>query len=138
MIVLGESADSALVGVARALEQLSGATSVQALFCVAARALCESAGFGRAAVFTLQGRRARGRERPSTRRERPVSRRLGPGLRETEVLRRRAAILVEDVDGDPRAVGLLAGTESFVAAPVICHEQCVGLVHADPGASARS
>ncbi len=134
MIVLGESADSALVGVARALEQLSGATSVQALFCVAARALCESAGFGRAAVFTLQGG-ALVAESVHPPGENGLSpRRLGPGLRETEVLRRRAAILVEDVDGDPRAVGLLAGTESFVAAPVICHEQCVGLVHADPGA----
>ena len=36
--------------------------------------------------------------------------------------------------GDPRAVGMLAGADSFVAAPIICQEQAVGLIHADPGA----
>ena len=134
MIVLGESADSALLGVGRALGQLSGATSVQSLFCVATRALCESAGFGRAAVFTLQGGALVAESVHPPGENGLPPRRLGPGLRETEVLRRRAAILVEDVDGDPRAVGLLAGADSFVAAPIVCHEQCVGLVHADPGA----
>ena len=59
---------------------------------------------------------------------------LGPGLRETEVLRRRMAVLVEDVSTDPRAVGILDGAGSFVAAPIICQEQAVGLIYADPGA----
>jgi DNA-binding CsgD family transcriptional regulator len=58
---------------------------------------------------------------------------LGPGLRETEVLRRRTAILVEDVESDPRAVGMLDGAGSFVAAAITCHEQAVGLIYADPG-----
>ena len=134
MIVLGESANSALLAVGRALGQLSGASSVQSLFCVATRALCESAGFGRAAVFTLQGGALVAESVHPPGENGVPPRRLSPGLRETEVLRRRAAILVEDVDGDPRAVGLLAGADSFVAAPIVCHEQCIGLVHADPGA----
>jgi LuxR family transcriptional regulator, regulator of acetate metabolism len=58
---------------------------------------------------------------------------LGPGLRETEVLRRRAVVFVEDVGSDPRAAGMLDGAKSFVAAPIICHEQAVGLIYADPG-----
>ena len=43
------------------------------------------------------------------------------------------AILVEDVSSDPRAVGMLDGAGSFVAAPIICQEQAVGLIYADPG-----
>jgi DNA-binding CsgD family transcriptional regulator len=133
MIVLGAATDSALLGVGRALGELSGATSVHTLFSVAARALCESAGFARAGVFTLQGGAlvAESVHPPGDNGLPP--RPLVPGLRETEVLRRRAAILVADVDGDPRAVGLLAGAGSFVAAPIVCSEQCVGLVHADSG-----
>ena len=135
MIVLGEprtaATESTLLGVGRALGSLSGAMSVEALFCAATRALCDSAGFERAAVFTLQGGTlsAESVHPPGENGLPPY--RLGPGLRETEVLRRRAVILVEDVDADTRAVGLLAGAESFVAAPIVCHEQCVGLVYAD-------
>jgi DNA-binding CsgD family transcriptional regulator len=130
VIALGER----LPRVGQALGRLRGAASVQILFPSATRALCESVGFGRAAVFSLQ----RGAlvaesvypadENGSQRHE------LGPGLRETEVLRRRTAILVEDVRSDPRAVGMLDGAGSFVAAPIICQEQVVGLIYADPGA----
>jgi DNA-binding CsgD family transcriptional regulator len=104
------------------------------LFSSATRALCESAGFGRAAVFSLRG----GTLVPESvhpageNGSRPHE--LGPGLRETEVLRRRTAILVEDVSSDPRAIGMLEGAGSFVAAPIVCHEQAVGLIYADPGA----
>jgi DNA-binding CsgD family transcriptional regulator len=64
----------------------------------------------------------------------PVARfELGPGLRETEVLRRRVAILVPDVAADARAVGLLPGADSFVAAPITCEDHAVGLIHADGG-----
>jgi DNA-binding CsgD family transcriptional regulator len=127
--------DSALVRVGHALGRLRGATSLEVLFSSATRALCESAGFGRAAVFTLSGRTlipasvypdAENGSQPYE---------LGPGLRETEVLRRRTAILVEDVSSDPRAAGMLEGAGSFVAAPIVCDEQAVGLVYADAGAA---
>ena len=42
-------------GVGAALRRLQAAASLQALFRAATRALCESAGFERAAIFTLQG-----------------------------------------------------------------------------------
>jgi DNA-binding CsgD family transcriptional regulator/putative methionine-R-sulfoxide reductase with GAF domain len=126
--------------VARALGRLRGAASVHGLFRSATCALCDSVGFGRAAVFSLQGgalvaeslyQGARG-ERDLVRvSSQPFE--LGPGLRETEVLRRRTTILVEDVSSDPRAVGMLGGARSFVAAPIVCHEQAVGLIHADHG-----
>ena len=43
------------------------------------------------------------------------------------------AVLVEDVSTDPHAVGILEGVGSCVAAPIICQEQSVGLIYADPG-----
>jgi LuxR family transcriptional regulator, regulator of acetate metabolism len=125
--------DSALLRVGRALGRLRGAASVPALFSSATRGLCESVGFGRAAVFSLNGGSLVAESVYPGDGNDPPPFQLGPGLRVTEVLRRRTTVLVEDVHGDPRAVGLLAGTRSFVAAPIICHEQCIGLIHADPG-----
>jgi LuxR family transcriptional regulator, regulator of acetate metabolism len=60
---------------------------------------------------------------------------LGPGLHESEVLRRQRAVLVSDAASDRRALGLLPGASAFVAAPVVCHERSVGLIHADLGAT---
>jgi LuxR family transcriptional regulator, regulator of acetate metabolism len=120
--------------VGQALGRLRGATSVHVLFASATRALCESAGFGRAAVFSLQGGRLVAESVHPADGNEWEPHELGPGLRETEVLRRRTAILVEDVSRDPRAVEMLAGAGSFVAAPIICHEQAIGLIYADPGA----
>jgi DNA-binding CsgD family transcriptional regulator len=125
---------SALLRVGQALGRLRGAASVQMLFSSATRALCESAGFGRAAVFSLQGGTLIAESVYPADGNGPQPYALGPGLRETEVLRRRMAILVEDVSSDPHAVGMLDGAGSFVAAPIICQEQAVGLIYADPGA----
>ena len=140
MIALGEThvhsaaTGSALLRVGAALGRLRGAASVPVLFSSATRALCERSGFARAAVFSLQGGTlvAESVYPADGNGSQPYE--LGPGLRETEVLRRRTAILVEDVSGDPRAVGMLDGARSFVAAPIICQEQAVGLIYADPGA----
>jgi LuxR family transcriptional regulator, regulator of acetate metabolism len=107
---------------------------VQVLFSTATRALCESAGFGRAAVFSLQGGALVAESVYPAAGNGSPPHELGPGVRETEVLRRRTAILVEDVSSDARAAGMLDGAASFVAAPIICHEQAVGLIYADPGA----
>lgn len=127
------AADSALLRVGSALGRLRGAASVQALFASATRALCESAGFGRAAVFSLNGGVLAPQSVYPCPAEAATSFQLAPGLYVTEVLRRRTKVLVAEVDSDPRAVAVLAGTRSFVAAPIVCHEQCVGLIHADPG-----
>jgi DNA-binding CsgD family transcriptional regulator len=131
----------ALLRVGRALRRLRGTVSVDALFRKATCVLCESVGFGRAAVFSLQGRALVAesvyqedrdeRERALAQLSQPFE--LAPGLRETEVLRRRMTILVDDVRADPRAVGMLGDAGSYVAAAVICHEQAVGLIQVDRG-----
>lgn len=132
-------------GVGGALRRLRSLGSLDALFREAARALCENLGFDRAAVFSVRGREltlesvhavdtdAVGLAALETRAADPP--RLGPGLHESEVLRRQRAVLVEDAGSDPRALGLLPGASAFVAAPVVCHERPVALIHADLGAS---
>jgi DNA-binding CsgD family transcriptional regulator len=105
------------------------------LFSSATRALCENAGFGRTAVFSLQGGTLVAESVYPGDGNGSQPHQLGPGLRETEVLRRRTAVFVEDVASDPRARGMLDGARSFVAAPIICDEQAVGLIYADPGVS---
>jgi DNA-binding CsgD family transcriptional regulator len=132
-------------GVGGALRRLRAGSSLPALFREATQALCENLGFERAAVFSLQGRSltlesVHERGAPAGRMEELAALvgeppPLGPWLHESEVLRRQRAVLVEDAESDQRALGLLPGTRSFVAAPVVCHERPVGLVHADLGAS---
>jgi DNA-binding CsgD family transcriptional regulator len=119
------------------------AASPERLFREAATALCETVGFERAAVFSLQGRSLvleslRERGVPGSRkgvvaqlRAEPVE--LEPWVRESEVLRRREPVLVADVKRDRRVLGLLPATRSFVAAPVVCHELALALVLADRG-----
>ena len=132
-------------GVGSALRRLRALASLDALFREAARALCENLGFDRAVTFSVRGREltlesvyardadARELERLADLAADPPP--LGPGLHETEVLRRQRAVLVSDAASDPRALGLLRGASSFVAAPVVCHERPVGLLHADLGAT---
>lgn len=141
----GPSADSgaALLGVGQALGRLRAAVSLETLFRHGTAALCESVGFERAAVFSLQGRKLVAEsvyERAAAEDgERALAELrlqtfgLGPWAREAEVLRRRKTLLVREARTDAQALGLLPGTRSYVAAPVICHEQAVGLVHADRG-----
>jgi LuxR family transcriptional regulator, regulator of acetate metabolism len=132
-------------GVGSALRRLRAGSSLASLFREATQALCENLGFERAAVFSLQGRSltlesVHERSAPAAELEELADRvgeppPLGPWLHESEVLRRQRAVLVEDAQSDQRAIGLLPGTRSFVAAPVVCHERPVGLIHADLGAS---
>jgi DNA-binding CsgD family transcriptional regulator len=132
-------------GVGSALRRLRTGSSLAALFREAARALCDNLGFERAALFSLQGRSlslesvyerdvspAHLEELAALAADPPP---LGPWLHEAEVLRRQRAVLIEDAGSDPRALGLLPGTSSLVAAPIVCHERPVGLIHADLGAS---
>jgi DNA-binding NarL/FixJ family response regulator len=134
-------------GVGSALRRLRASSSLAALFREAAQALCDNLGFERAAVFSLQGRaltletvHQRGADAAELRElteevGEPPS--LGPWFHESEVLRRQRAVLVEDAESDPRALGLLPGVRSFVAASLVCHERPVGLIHADLGASGQ-
>ena len=144
----GSDAVVALMGVGQALASLRQTISIPALFRHAACALCEQVGFGRAAVFTLRDHAlvpenvyARGAPEKGDQlltRLRRESFELGPWLHESEVLRRRIALLVEDGPGDPHALATLPDTRSYVAAPVICQEQAVALFHADHGRSGRA
>jgi LuxR family transcriptional regulator, regulator of acetate metabolism len=130
-------------GVGSALRRLRTLGSLDTLFREAAQALCENLGFDRAAVFSVRGRSltlesVHGRDLDpreldelTTLAADPPP--LGPGLYESEVLRRQRAVLVEDALDDPRALGLLPGASSFVAAPVVCHQRPVALMHADLG-----
>jgi DNA-binding CsgD family transcriptional regulator len=120
-------------GVGAALRRLRPAVSVQVLFRDAAVALCESAGFERAAIFSLRGRALVLESAHPVVELAPEPLQLGPWLHESEVLRRRRPLLVADASKDPHALGLLAGARSFVAAPVVCQERALGLIHADCG-----
>jgi LuxR family transcriptional regulator, regulator of acetate metabolism len=132
-----------LVGVGHALRHLRAATSLPALFRAATYAVCESVGFERAALFRLRGRtlapesvylRSGPDESDAAFAELcSAPPRLGPWLHESEALRRRMALLVEDAEGDPRGLDALPGAGSYVAAPVICQERAVGLLHTDRG-----
>jgi DNA-binding CsgD family transcriptional regulator len=138
----------ALMGVGQALASLRQTVSIPALFRHAACALCEQVGFGRAAVFTVrdfslvpENVYARGAPEQGDEllaRLRRESFELGPWLHESEVLRRRIALRVEDGGDDPHALATLPATRSYVAAPVICQEQAVALFHADHGPRGRA
>ncbi len=119
------------VGVGAALRRLQGAASLETLFRDAAVALCESAGFDRAAIFSLRGRSLVLESAYPSAELAPEPLQLGPWLHESEVLRQRRPLLVEDASSDPRALGLLAGARSFVAAPIVCQGRALGLIHAD-------
>ena len=122
-------------GVGAALRRLQNAVSLQTLFRDAAIALCESAGFERAAIFSLRGRSLILESAHPSADLAPEPLQLGPWLLESEVLRQRRPLLVEDAPSDPRALGLLAGARSFVAAPIVCQGRALGLIHADCGLS---
>jgi LuxR family transcriptional regulator, regulator of acetate metabolism len=132
-----------VLGVGHALRRLRSAVSLQALFGYATYGLCESIGFERAVLFSLRSNAlvaestyTRGvpeEDEHGLKRLYPEPLQLGPWLHESEALRRRRALLVEDPAGDPRALVTLPGAPSYVTAPVICEEQALGLLHADRG-----
>jgi LuxR family transcriptional regulator, regulator of acetate metabolism len=130
-------------GVGSALRRLRTLGSLDALFREATHALCDNLGFDRAAVFSVRGRSlklesvyaraADAYELEELTRLAADPPPLGPGLHESEVLRRQRAVVVGDAKSDPRALCLLPGATAFVAAPVVCHDRPLGLIHADLG-----
>jgi LuxR family transcriptional regulator, regulator of acetate metabolism len=129
--------------VGAAIRRLRVAASPERLFREAANALCETVGFERAAVFSLQGRSlvmeslrergVRGSRNGVVAQLRAEPVKLESCGRESEVLRRREPVLVADAQNDRRVLGLLPGARSYVAAPVVCHERALALVYADRG-----
>ena len=135
----------ALTGIGPALRSLRQTSSPAALFRQAARALSREAGFARAAVFSLRDHAltpesvcARGDLDEGDRlwlRVAGKTVRLGPWQLESEVLRRRTVVLVEDAPGNPHALALLPDSRSYVVAPVTYQAEAIALIHADHGAS---
>ena len=111
----GSDRAAALSGVAPALRSLRQATSLPRLFRHATRALCDEMGFGRAALFSLRDHalvaesvHVRGAPDEGSRllkRLAGAPAPLGPSLHESEVLRRRTTLLVEDAVGDRACTG---------------------------------
>lgn len=63
-----------------------------------------------------------------------VPERLVPGLFETEIVRRREALLVTGVQGEHRVhrrIAEASQSRSYVAAPIVSRGRVVGLLHAD-------
>jgi hypothetical protein len=60
--------------------------------------------------------------------------RIGRELPETEIVRRRTPILVEDPQNEPRVhreLVVLAQTHAYIAAPLVARGSVVGILHAD-------
>jgi LuxR family transcriptional regulator, regulator of acetate metabolism len=137
-----------LLAVGHALRRLRAAVSLEALFSHATHALCESVGFERAALLSLRGHAllvesmymravaAEGDQSLECVLREPLQ--LGPWLHESECLRRRRAMRIEDAADDPRALAVLPHTEEYVVAPLMCEEQAVGLVQADRGVTGQA
>ncbi len=145
--VAGLGADVALAGIAAAFGSLRQASTPAALFRLAARSLCDEAGFARAGVFRRRDRGltpesacSRGDLDGGDRLWLQVAGKavpLRPWLHESEALRRRSAVLVGAALSDARALALLPGSESYVVAPVTCRSEAVAVIHADHGAKGR-
>jgi DNA-binding CsgD family transcriptional regulator len=117
---------------------------VEVLFRHATQEICDSVGFERAALFSLRSHTlvvesvytaAHGTRLQAQLPSEPFQ--LGPWLHESEVVRRHRPVLVADAQGDQRALAMLPGARSYVAAPVICQGRAMGLLHADRGRRGR-
>jgi DNA-binding CsgD family transcriptional regulator len=133
-----------LTGVQRSLGHLRTVSDLPALYERGVRLLCEVCGFDRAFFTRVDGSLMRieyvhfprDPELAATFREAATA---GPPkldhlLLETEMIRRRAPLLVTDAANDPRthrALTQLGLTRSYVAAPILPAGKVVGFLHAD-------
>lgn len=132
--------------IAEALVDLRSRTSSGALIAAAPRALCRACGFRRAMVsriaesmwmpeaVELVDQPADGAEALRSFVATVEAIPLAPGLLEEEMVRREAAIIVTDAMHDPGThvpFQAVAGSTSYVAAPVLHAGHVVMLLHAD-------
>jgi DNA-binding CsgD family transcriptional regulator len=133
-----------LGGVQDALSRLRGIDSVAAMVRSATRELCRGCGFDRAVLFRVEGSEMVAESvyfkgNPEWAQEfldlaRYARPQLDHMLLETEMLRRRAPMLVPNAQSDPRTFKPLveaSGTKSYVAAPVMPEGRVIGFLHAD-------
>ena len=134
----------ALSRVQEALSHLRGLNDIGQMINRSTEELCRTVGFDRAVLFREENSEMVGGAvyvagDPAwaeslfelTLRVRP---RLDHSLIETEMIRRRAPVIVADAQNDPRTnKELVQGfrTRSYVAAPVMPHGRVIGFLHAD-------
>lgn len=139
-----------LTSVQSALAQLRAVTDLEVLFDRGVRLLCEVCGFDRALLWRVDGSRGY-LERVHfpgdpdlaaafmhEARTNPIE--LNHMLLETEMIRRRGPVLVEDTRKDPRMhkpLIELGGSRSYVAAPLLPSGKVIGFIHADRYDSGR-
>lgn len=134
----------ALAGVQRALAVLREPATAGTVMDRGLRALCEHCGFTRAVLFRVRGSELVGEaihfaQRPEWAAELLLESRRTPlplhhMVLETEMLRRRAASLVEHPQEDPRSFKPLVQafeTRSYAAAPILPDGHVEAFVHAD-------
>jgi DNA-binding CsgD family transcriptional regulator len=141
----------AIVGVQAGLGRLRGIGSASALLDRATQEVCRGCGFDRSILFRVLDDQmipvsvhyaddpdgaadllAQIREHPTA---------LTHLLLETEMIRRRMPMLVQDVEHDPRVHPQIAnafGATSYVAAPIMPEGRVIGFLHADRRQQARS
>lgn len=133
----------ALATVRGALERLREVATPDKLVDQAAVEVCRSLSFDRAIMFRVADGRLTGRsvhfveDARWAQRFLDIARQpllLRAPLPEAEVFRRRRALLVSDAANDPHTYRPLveaARTSSYVAAPVVCDQRVVAMLHAD-------
>lgn len=135
---------AAFRGVREALERLRGMRTIEMMLDHGPVELAACVGFDRVVLFrVIDGAmvvtrvhdstdQARGRHLVETSQSNPSL--LSHRLLETEMVRRRAPIIVTDPENDPRSDKLLitaSQTRSYVAAPIMPSNRVIGFLHAD-------
>jgi DNA-binding CsgD family transcriptional regulator len=121
-------------GVQAGLGRLRGLVAASTLLARGAEELCHSCGFARSLIFSVDDERMTPAGASGDAESESVV--WGAALSlaelplESELLRRRMPLLVDDV-GAMRSVGALWGSTSYVAAPVMPQGAVVGVLYAD-------
>jgi DNA-binding CsgD family transcriptional regulator len=133
-----------LARVHTALAQLRLMPTTEAMIAAAPRYACEACGFDRAVLYRVNGKEllaeafwVNGDPESAERllafsREHPAV--LASQVHETEMIRRRRPMAIQQVDGNPRVFTELAeayDTHSYVAAPIMPAGRVIGFLHAD-------
>lgn len=133
-----------LARVHAALAHLRRMPSAEAMIAAAPRQACEACGFDRAVLFRVRGKEllaesfwVNGDPDAAARllefsRAHPAA--LASQVLETEMVRRRRPMAIQQVVGNPRVPTELAtayDTRSYVAAPIMPEGRVIGFIHAD-------